>query len=115
MDMIFRGRNMFKVGENVDIDGGILLFSGIFQSVRVNALRVFSLLYSLSSILSPLSSLLLSPLSSFLLYSLLYSLSSILSPLFSLLYSLSSILSPLFSLLYSLSSSPPLSSQIFFC
>jgi hypothetical protein len=84
MDMIFRGRNMFKAGENVDIGGGILLFSGIFQSVRVNAVRVY-LLYSFSSILSPLFP------------------SSILPPLFSLLYSLSSILSL------------PISSQNFFC
>lgn len=40
-DMIFKGRSMFKPGENVDLGGGILLFSGIFQSVRINALRVY--------------------------------------------------------------------------
>jgi hypothetical protein len=71
---------MFKAGENVDIGGGILLFSGIFQSVRVNTLRVyplFSLLYSFSSILLSLFSSILSSI-------LLYSLFSILSSLFSL-------------------------------
>ena len=35
---------MFKPTECTDIGGGILLFSGIFQSVRINAVRVFILL-----------------------------------------------------------------------
>jgi eukaryotic translation initiation factor 2C len=38
-DIIFRGRNMFKPSDVTDIGGGILLFSGIFQSVRINAVR----------------------------------------------------------------------------